>query len=95
MKLLSVSSASVSSPVPPKAPEAATAKVPGQQTMNGVTPAPYVSPTMAIDGTTGALIVEYRSAASGLEISQTPSRAALEYRQRQQLTGHQAVDNDT
>ncbi len=72
----------------------ATQAPPNTVTSPEVRPSPsasgYSNPTMAIDGTTGSAIVEYRSAASGEEVSQTPSRAALEYEQTQRLAAEKS-----
>ncbi len=77
--------------VPPKATPVASTNTPQGDSAPGSPPAGYSSPTMALDGMTGTLIIEYRSATSGEEVSQTPSRAALEYEQSQRLAADKSV----
>ena len=86
MDAINLGTAAVES-APAVQPHATQAQSPATPQSDARKPAPpgYSSPTLAIDGVTGSLIVEYRSATSGEEVSQTPSRAALEYEQTQRL----------
>jgi hypothetical protein len=76
--------AAPNSTVQPKAPQSATDAIP-KPPARAASSAEYSTPTTAIDGVTGAVIIEYRNTTSGEEISQIPSRAALEYEQSQKL----------
>jgi hypothetical protein len=62
------------------------------ETRDSPSTARYSSPTLALDAMTGSTIIEYRSTTSGQEVSQIPSRAALEYEQAQQLAVTQKSD---
>jgi hypothetical protein len=96
MKLPEVSNATPFTNIAPQPKD--TQAAPTTSSQQGATPSvthstPYSSPTMAIDGSTGAIIIEYRNSTSGLEESQIPSRAALEYEQSQRLTASKPEEN--
>ncbi len=45
----------------------------------------YSSPIVTLDAQSGAIVLEYRNAATGVEEYQSPSEAALQYQQAQRL----------